>query len=292
MIDRLSTTRSLTSISKEFSCSVTTVQRVLDFVPEPVSKPLPHVLGIDEFKGNTDKEKYQCILVDLENGTVFDVLPTRKKPDLINYFKKYSNRTEVRYFVMDMTNNYRDLDFLFPNATVIADKFHYIRQVYWGLDNVRKRIQKEYSKNKRIYFKHSRKLLFKDLEDLKEEEKEELQIMLSQSDDLYRAWVLKDNFKYFRQAKTREEAERELHIWIGSAEESGFEEFKNAITAFRNWRVEILNSVIYPYSNGQTEGFNNKIKVLKRNAYGFRKFKNLRKRIQLNCIKDGNQAVA
>jgi transposase len=193
---------------------------------------------------------------------------------------------------MDMTNNYRDLDFLFPNATVIADKFHYIRQVYWGLDNVRKRIQKEYSKNKRIYFKHSRKLLFKDLEDLKEEEKEELQIMLSQSDDLYRAWVLKDNFKYFRQAKTRGEAERELHIWIGSAEESGFEEFKNAITAFRNWRVEILNSVIYPYSNGQTEGFNNKIKVLKRSAYGFRKFKNLRKRIQLNCIKDGNQAVA
>lgn len=123
---------------------------------------LPRYLGIDEFKGNTDGEKYQLILTDLENNKIFDILPSRKKEYIKEYFKGFKNRNEVEYFVMDMTGNYKDIAWLFPNAKVIVDKFHYVRQVYWALDNVRKRIQKQFIKEKRIYFKHSKKLLYKD----------------------------------------------------------------------------------------------------------------------------------
>lgn len=292
MIQRLSSSQSLKSISSEFSCSPSTIQRMLSIVSAPVPTLLPKAIGIDEFKGNTDKEKYQCILVNLETGNIFDILPTRKKSDLIEYFKKFPNRAEVKYFAMDMTNNYKALAFLFPNATVIADKFHYVRQVYWALDNVRKRVQKKFSRRNRVYFKHSRKLLFKDYDDLKSEDQRALRIMLSQDNDLYEAWVMKENFKYFRKAKTKEEAERELSIWIRQAEESKMPEFKNAKTAFQNWFREIINSVVHRYSNGQTEGFNNKIKVLKRNAYGYQKFENFRKRILLNCRKSDNLSIA
>lgn len=189
-----------------------------------------------------------------------------------------------------MTNNYKSLSFLFPDAKIITDRYHYVRQVYWAMDNVRKRVQKAFIKDKRIYFKHSKKLLFKDYDKLTDENKQALIIMLSQSEELHKAWRLKEDFKYFRKADTEQEAERELHTWILEAEESGLKEFKAATTAFHNWGRQIINSVICKYSNGITEGFNNKIKVLKRNAYGFRNFDNFRKRIMLNCIKHGNQA--
>lgn len=292
ILTELYSSDSLKSIAKRFSCSTNTVQRMLDIASPDVGRALPAAIGIDEFKGNTDKEKYQCIITDLATGKVFDILPKRNKSYLIDYFKRFSNRKEVKVFAMDMTNNYRSLSFLFPNALVVADRFHYTRQVYWALDNVRKRIQKEFGTRKRKYFKHSRKLLFKAYDELNEENRQAVRVMLNQSNELYKAWRLKENLKYFRKATTREEAEKELYIWILEAEESGLAEFTPATTAFHHWWKEIINSVTCEYSNGRTEGYNNKIKVIKRNAYGFHSFKNFRKRILMNCMKSGNQAVA
>ena len=153
---------SLKNIAAFFNCSITTVQRMLNILSTPIKNSLPIALGIDEFKGNTNKEKYQCILTDLNTGEIFDILPTRNKSYLISYFKRFSNRNNVQFLVMDMTNNYKSLSFLFPNAKIITDRYHYVRQVYWALDNVRKRVQKSFYRDKRIYFKHSKKLLFAD----------------------------------------------------------------------------------------------------------------------------------
>lgn len=292
IIRALNSSRSLKDIALSFDCSTNTVLRMLNILSAPTKRFLPSALGIDEFKGNTNSEKYQCILTDLDTGEIFDILPNRNKSFLISYFKRFPNRNEVKFFVMDMTNNYKSLSFLFPNAKIITDRYHYIRQVYWALDNVRKRIQKAFVKHKRIYFKHSKKLLFAEYDTLSDENKQALMIMLSQSEDLYTAWRLKENFKYFRRATTKQDAEQELLSWILEAEESELSEFKAATTAFHNWGRSIVNSVIYKYSNGITEGFNNKIKVLKRNAYGYRNFDNFRKRIMLNCSKYGNLACS
>lgn len=292
IINALNSNRSLKDIALTYNCSTNTVQRMLNILATPTNSYLPSALGIDEFKGNTNKEKYQCILTNLDTGEIFDILPNRNKSYLISYFKRFPNRDKVKFFVMDMNNNYKSLSFLFPCAKIITDRYHYVRQVYWALDKVRKRVQKSFSRDKRIYFKHSRKLLFADYDKLTEEDRQALIIMLSQSEDLHTAWRLKEDFKYFKKATTKRDAERELHIWILEAEESGLLEFKSATTAFHNWGRYIINSVVYKYSNGITEGFNNKIKVLKRNAYGFRNFDNFRKRIILNCIKHGNHACA
>ena len=127
---------------------------------------------------------------------------------------------------------------------------------------------------------------------LSDENKQDLMIMLSQSEDLYTAWRLKENFKYFRRATTKQDAEQELLSRILEAEECELSEFIAATTAFHNWGRSIVNPVIYKYSNGITESFNNKIKVLKRNAYGYRNFDNFRKRIMLNCSKYGNLACS
>lgn len=281
IIERLRNTRTFTEVAKEVGKSVSTVTRVFDLVS--YSKPkLPAVLAIDEFKGNTGQEKYQVILTDPVNHKVLDILPKRTKYELTDYFKKYSKqeRLQVKYFVSDMYKPYKELsEIWFKDATTIADKYHWIRQVIWAFENVRKRIQKQFSRDYRIYFKHSRKLLLKHQEQLTDEQKIQVSVMLSVSADLSTAYYLKEQFYKLLKSTSQEEAKKQLSDWIIEAEESEIPEFKPAITAFRNWFKPIINSTVQPISNGFTEGCNNKIKVLKRNAYGYRNFERFRKRI-------------
>ncbi|MDD2592475.1 MAG: transposase, partial [Erysipelotrichaceae bacterium] len=68
------------------------------------------------------------------------------------------------------------------------------------------------------------------------------------------------------------------------AKDSEIPEFHSCIRAYQNWKGPILNSFISSYSNGFTEGCNNKIKVIKRNAFGFRNFDRFRTRILINFV--------
>ena len=273
---------SMKSIADLFNVSVNTVSRVFDIVNYKLYK-LPEVVSIDEFKGNTDGQKYQVIITNPKNKRVLDILPSRQKTQLFEYFRQFDNRKSVKLVIMDMWESYYDVcKSMFPNAKIIIDKYHYIRQVYWALDRVRKRVQKGFIKDKRIYFKHSKKLLFAPYEKLNTDSKQALRIMLSQHFDLQEAWQLKELFSIFRKSTDYETGRKNLRDFLLTAQECNIPEFKDCITALSNWSNPILNSFDYPYTNGFTEGINNKIKVLKRNAYGYRNFERFRNRI-LHC---------
>lgn len=187
---------------------------------------------------------------------------------------------------MDMWQPYHGISkWLFPNAKIIVDRYHYVRQVYWALEKVRKRVQKRSSDEKRIYFKHSKKLLlWAEYDRLNGDSKQALlRLMLSQSYDLHMAWQLKELFISFRRCKSSLDGKKLLRNWILTAQETKLPESAACTTAFTNWFNEILNSLDYSYSNGFTEGVNNKIKVIKRNAFGFRNFDRFRNRILHRC---------
>lgn len=281
IIDRLRNADSFTKVSKETGRSISTVNRIFD--PVSFGKPeLPKVISIDEFKGNTNKDKYMVILTDPETHMVFDILPKRTKYELITYFKQYDKekRLNVKYFVSDMYKPYREIsETYFKNAAIITDKYHWIRQAVWPMEKVRKRIQKLFSKQYRIYFNHSRKQLLAHYAKLNDEQKQQVNVMLSVSADLSTAHYLKELLYRILEIEDKEKAEKELRDWIEETEESGIEEFKSSVTAYKNWFPQILNSLCQPITNGFTEGCNNKIKVLKRNAYGYRRFDRFRKRI-------------
>lgn len=79
-----------------------TAARIINEIDFKTGK-LPQVLAIDEFRGNAEGEKFQCILADPENRRIVDILPNRKHDMIRHYLLKYNNRKAVKFVVMDMT---------------------------------------------------------------------------------------------------------------------------------------------------------------------------------------------
>lgn len=281
IINSLRKTCSFKSVAEEVNLSSTTVIRYFDTVSYSC-KNLPDTLSIDEFKGNTGNEKYQCILTDPVNKTVIDILPKRHEYYLSHYFNKFAKdeRNNVKYFVSDMWKPFANTASVwFKNATQIVDKYHWIRQVVWAFENVRKQEQLKFSKSHRIYFKHSRKLLIKHFSKLTDEQKQQVNIMLYASPALSSAYSLKEDFFNILNSHDRSSAQSAMADWINCAYSSDIPQFHKCASTFINWSNGILNSFSVPITNGFTEGCNNKIKVLKRNAFGFRNFYRFRNRI-------------
>ena len=82
VINLLKDVRSFSSVAREANLSVSTVIRIFDLVGYSKPQSLPEVIAIDEFKGNTGKEKYQAIITDPKTGVILDILPDRKQSHL------------------------------------------------------------------------------------------------------------------------------------------------------------------------------------------------------------------
>lgn len=274
----LASTHSFKSVAKQLNLSPSTVVRIFDHLSYQPSQ-LPRVIAFDEFKGNAGSEKYQCIITDPEHHKIIDILPNRYKVDLISYLLKFdTSHTEL--FISDMWPTYRDLaKEIFPDACYIIDKYHYVRQVIWALEAVRKEVQKEFSDYRRKYFKRSKSLLIRHFDSLDTEGKQAVNMMLYTSPKLASAHSLKEEFFRIMKSKNRSEALQSLAAWITHAENSNLPRFVTVALTLNNWLTGIINSFETPYTNGFTEGTNNTIKVLKRNAYGYRNFKRFRNRI-------------
>ena len=131
----------------------------------------------------------------------------------------------------------------------------------------------------RKYYKRSHKLILARYKQLKDKDKKACDIMLLYNDDLRKAHMLKEWFYDICQNTKYSLQRSEFYEWIHNAESSGITEFEKCAVTFRHWSKDILNAFKYGITNGPTEGFNNKIKVLKRTSYGIRKFERFRTRI-------------
>ena len=109
-------------------------------------KVLPEVLSIDEFKGNAGGEKYQTILTDAKNLKIADILPNRKKSDLIKYFLRFENRKDVKYVVIDMNRYFKETaEICFLNAKIVIDRCHVTVRSY-GLWRMCERQSRKHSR--------------------------------------------------------------------------------------------------------------------------------------------------
>ena len=280
-----------TTIARVCHVSVTTVIRYCSLISISRPKELPTVLGIDEFRGNVAGQKYQVILTDPDSHHIIDVLSKKDTNALCRYFASYSRkaRQKVRFIVMDMSPQFRlVMETLFPQAHIVCDRYHVCRLVDWAVERVRKREQKKlvrYSamlkSNKRILMKHPGRLT--DAELIKLEES------LRVSDDLRKAYKLKQEFIHIFERQGKERITYHLEWWLKSVKTAQLTEFRNFSTSFVSWKGQITNAFLLPFSTGYTEGCNNKIKVLKRISYGLRHFGHFRTRILLLSKKNGTE---
>lgn len=282
IISQFAQVKSASAIARDTNVSVTTALRLFDHVAYP--KPqLPEVLSIDEFKGNADGEKFQCLLVNPKDKRALDVLENRKTDDLCKYFASFpiEQRAHVKYVVMDLSSLFRSvIKSSFQNAKIIADKFHTCRLANWALESVRKEVQKEFSDYRRKYFKKSRFLLLKRHKNLeRDEDKEQLANMLAVSEKLSQAYRLKELFYEVMDSTDSVEYVKRFKQWQENVMRYDIKQFNKLMKTVIEWKNEIIAAISTGYSNGYVEGCNNRTKVLKRTCYGIQKFKRMRNRI-------------
>lgn len=134
-------------------------------------------------------------VADSQNRKVIDILPNRYESDLIKYFSQFESKKNVKYFVCDMNPYFRQVaNVCFKNVVIVADRYHVIRQVYLAKERVRKNEQNKLSARFRKYFKKSRYLLMKPIENLTDEEADRLALMFEIAPRLADAYRLKNEF--------------------------------------------------------------------------------------------------
>jgi transposase len=285
IVEELRHKQSMKDIAKRANVSTNTVARVLP--PLAVhAKYLPEVLCIDEFKGNTGYYKYQVSILDGKTHKPIDIIECRYKHYLFDYFKRFTleQRKKVKYVVTDLWETYKDLAITyFPNAKVVADRFHFVRYAVDVVDTVRKQVQSKLPRKERKYFKQSRKLLLSKYENLTtDKQREDLKyILINYSEDLRRAYNEKEYLLDIVHHDNPDIAIREFNKWIVRNSDSHIPSLKKCSKTYFHWVTEIRNALAVPYTNGPMEGYNNKIKTLKRIAFGFRNFTNFKARILL-----------
>ena len=138
--------KTFTEIAAQYHSSVSTIIRRFDrLVPQALkgSTALPKAIAIDEFKGDTGKEKYQLIIADAVTRESIDILPNRRKETIKNYLREHG--ANVQIVVMDMSQAFKAaVTQTMDGPVIVADSFHFIRYMNWALDKVRVREQNEW----------------------------------------------------------------------------------------------------------------------------------------------------
>ena len=286
VFDDLTSIKNLSQIGQDNNMSSQNVSRLMNkFMPIfHNTTSLPEAIGIDEFRGNSGGNKFQVVITNLKTHKVIDVISDRSEDALYNFFRKISNPKDVKLVAMDLSLFFKKIIAdVFPNAKIIADTFHFTRLMHWALDNVRKEVQKGLPKDMRIYFKRSRSVLHKRINDLNPDEYNQLTNMLDYNENLRWAYSIVQNLFEIIDEKNPDKKVALFKEFMTYASNCDLPEFNKHIQTYFKWHKYIINSFYTNYSNGITEGLNTKIKTLKRVSFGFRNFQNFRLRILMAC---------
>ena len=151
-----------------------------------------------------------------------------------------------------------------------------------ALDDCRKREKKNHP-NQEIW-KNVKYTLLKNREDLSEEQEGILNKILNLNSALRQCYNLKEQFReIFNQSSEPSEARGKLHSWILQVIRSDISGYYDFVKTLLNWEENILNYFLDWVSSGFVEGVNNKIKLIKRKAFGFGNFENFRIKI-IDCF--------
>jgi transposase len=231
-------------------------------------------IAIDEIS-TAKGHRYLTVVLDLESGAVVHVGEGKGGDALKDFWIRLRrSRAKIEAVATDMSPAYIDavLTYL-PGATLVFDRFHVIRLYNDKLSELRRALYHELKDTMRKkVLKGVRWLLLKRPENLDPSHKEpqRLREALRLNEPLATAYYLKEELNEIWEQDDQEAAEAVLLDWIAYAESTGIRMLHDFAKTLRFHACGILAYYDYPISTGPLEGTNNKIKTMKRQAYGFR----------------------
>jgi len=282
---------SLQAVSRKEGVGYKTLQRLYyDLAEQEVAASAPQevrLLGIDEFAVLKGHDQFALALSDLERGRILAVLPDRTKETLEAYLATWTpaQRAAVTEVAVDLWEPYAQaVRACLPNARVVADRFHVMKNLNDQVTSARRDIQRTAPEAAKETLKGCRWLLVRNEADLSETEVSRLEAMFLVAPELASLHRLKEDFRLiFERGKDREAARVDLQEWIDRAQASGLGKLNKFVKTLRRRLEDILNYFPNGLSSGTVEGLNNKIKVIKRCAYGYRNFEHFCLRVRVEC---------
>ena len=283
--------QAMTHIAHRLSISTSTVMRKLnEFKFETDWNTLPEVMSWDEYAFK--KGKMSFIAQDFNSLNVIAILDGRTQATIRNHFLRYPRkvRNRVKVITMDMFNPYYKLARqLFPNAKIVLDRFHIVQHLSRAMNRLRIQIMNLLDRKSHEYrtLKRYWKLIQQDSRKINDKRfyhpmfrmhltnKEILEKLLSYSDELRQHYELYQLLLFHFQEKNSDHFFKLIEQEIATVNPI----FQTVFKTFLKDKDKVLNALELPYSNAKLEATNNLIKVIKRNAFGFRNFENFKKRI-------------
>ncbi len=280
---------------------ISTFDEAYPYVPR---KQLPKILLIDEFKFKTEFSKYCCHLVDFERSETVDVIKSRQKAYLDEYFGSIpeGERKNVKILVADMYDEYAAAAKKWlPNASVIVDRFHVVKQLTEAVNKLRVIAMGKRQNDTLAYnFMKSRWRVFlmrrKEVPDKWYTRKSDgqswhyddlIEYCLSLDEDLSNAYdCLQDLYYYMRVQSSVFKAVENIRFVAQKLENCGCEILGKVAATYRKWEVEIAralakNDLGMVFTNAKMEAANDVAQTMIDAAYGYRNFERFRKRFLL-----------
>jgi transposase len=243
----------------------------------------PPVLGIDEHFF-TRRAGYATTLCDLRNHKIYDVVLGRSEASLEDYLQHLEGKAAVRLVCMDLASVYRALVRKhFPNARIVADRFHVIRLINHHFLACWRQIDPAGSKNRGLL-----SLMRRHRHHLSPEQVVRLQNYLHAQPVLELLYRFKQRLCYLllKKHRTRKQCRQLVPRFLRAIYQlrhSGLPQLVQLGDTLHAWTEEIAAMWRFSPNNGITEGFHNKMELISRQAYGYRNFQNYRMRVKVLC---------
>lgn len=251
------------------------------------------VIGLDEISLKKGHKNFVTIVTAcIDNKIIIlGVLKDRKKETVKKFLSSIPKRLRknIKTVCSDMYEGYINAakEVFGKKCDIVVDRFHVAKLYRKGLDGLRKRemkrLKKELSKEDYKKLKGTMWILRKDKKELSKDELEVLECLFKHSSILKLAYELCTELTdIFEKNISKSQAKHEINKWMKKVRKSGINCYNNFLSTLEKWYGEITNYFIDRQTSGFVEGFNNKIKVIKRRCYGIFNVGHLFQRISLD----------
>jgi len=243
--------------------------------------PWPAVIGIDEHffrRGRGGFREFVSMVVDYKNRRLMELAEGRTVAQLEAQLGYIPGRENVRFVVLDMCDPFRNFaQRFFPNARLVADKFLVLRLLTPHINRRRRLITGD--RRSAVI----RRLLLRSRFRLDHTSRWALDQWLDGYPELRQLYAAKEAMHSLYRIRGRDRAKVALTALTDSLAASPLPELQTFRRTLLRWRREILTYFGTGLTNARTEGFNNKAKLVKKRAYGYRSFRNYRLRLLNAC---------